>query len=61
MNTMKWRDELAHLLVAGGAKLLLGKTMLCFDWEREMGQTGIMQRDDVLWLSSGGSVRTTTR
>lgn len=33
MNTMEWRDEPAHLLGAGGAKLLLDKTMLRFDWE----------------------------
>lgn len=35
MNTMERRDELAHLLEAVGAKLLLGKTILRFDWERD--------------------------
>lgn len=33
MNTMEWRDEPAHLLGAGRAKLLLDKTMVSFDWE----------------------------
>lgn len=58
MNTMEWRDELAHLLGAGWAKLLRCKTILCFDWG-ELGQTGIMQWD-VLSLSSGGLLRKTT-